>query len=101
MSATLRLTREGVGIELWRGRFDVTVDGRTVGSIELHDSIEVPVDPGPHTVRIRRGRYSSPDRPFDVGSGETVNFRCHGANIWPRWVASLAKPDLAISLRRE
>ena len=101
MSATLRLTREGFGMELWRGRFDVRVDDQIVGSVEAHDSIEVPVDPGHHTVTIQRGRYSSPARSFDLSDGGTANFRCHGANIWPRWVASLVKPDLAISLRRE
>ena len=28
MSATLRLTREGVGMELRRGRFEISVDGQ-------------------------------------------------------------------------
>lgn len=101
MSATLRLMREGIGIELWRGRYDVMVDDRNVGSLELHDSIEEPVDPGHHTLRVERGRYTSPVRDFDVSDGQSVTFRCHGANLWPRWVASLVKPDLAISLRRE
>jgi hypothetical protein len=36
-----------------------------------------------------------------VADGETVAYRCHGANLWPIFVASLVKPDLAISLRRE
>jgi hypothetical protein len=30
-----------------------------------------------------------------------VNFRCHGAGIWPIYVASIVRPDLAISLKRE
>jgi hypothetical protein len=38
---------------------------------------------------------------MELWRGETANYRCHGANIWPRFVASLVKPDLAISLRRE
>lgn len=101
MTAMLRLVREGFGIELWRGRFDVTLDGEKVGSLDLHESVETPVAPGEHTLRIERGRYSSPARSFDVSDGETADFRCHGANIWPRFVASLIKPDLAISLRRE
>lgn len=101
MSATLRLVREGVGIELWRGRFEVSVDGKNVGSFEYHDTIEAPLAPGPHTLRIRRGRYSSPAQSFDVSDGETATFRCHGAMLWPRFVASLVKPDLAISLHRE
>lgn len=101
MSATLRLVREGFGIELRRGRFDVNVDGLSVGSLEYHDTIESSIDPGPHTLRIQHGRYSSQVQSFDVSDGETVTFRCHGAMVWPRFVASLVKPDLAISLRRE
>ncbi len=101
MAATLRVTREGVGIELRRGRFDISVDGSSVGSLERHESIEIPVEPAHHTLRIRAGRYSSRDHSFDAADGEAVNFRCHGAMIWPRYVASIVKPDLAISLKRE
>lgn len=101
MSATLKLTREGIGMELRRGTFDVLVDGRSVVSIELHDTVEVPVDPGRHTIRIQAGRYSSQDHSFEVVDGEMVTFRLHGAMMWPRYVASIVKPDLAISLRRE
>ena len=36
---------------------------------------------------------------FDVSDGGVVSFRCHGAMIWPTYVASILKPDLAISLR--
>jgi hypothetical protein len=36
-----------------------------------------------------------------VADDEVVNFRGHGAMLWPRYVASIVKPDLAISLRRE
>ncbi len=101
MPATLRVTREGVGIELRRGRFDISVDGSSVGSLERHESTEIPVEPGHHTLRIRAGRYSSRDHSFDASEGEGINFRCHGAMIWPRYVASIVKPDLAISLKRE
>lgn len=101
VSATLRLVREGVGIELRRGRFDVSVDDESVSSLEFHDTVEVPVDPGHHTLRVSHGRYSSSARPFEVSDGETASFRCHGAMVWPRFVASLVKPDLAISLHRE
>jgi hypothetical protein len=101
VSATLRLTREGVGIELRRGLFEISVDGEGVGSIESHETVEMPVEPGHHALRIRAGRYSSRDHSFDVADGDVVNFRCHGAMIWPRYVASILKPDLAISLKRE
>jgi hypothetical protein len=101
LAATLRLTRQAGGIELWRGRFDVTVDGSSVGTLERQNTIETPIDPGHHTLLLRMGRYSSQPRPFDAADGEVVSFRCHGAEVWPRLVASLIAPDLAISLSRE
>lgn len=88
MAAKLRLTREGFGIELRRGRFDVLVDGESVGSIE---TVEKSLDPGDHTLRIRAGRYSSRELSFGAVDGDTVNFRCHGAMVWPRYVASIFK----------
>jgi hypothetical protein len=51
VSATLRLRREGVGIELRRGRFEIVTDGKADGSIEWHKSVEVALEPGHHTVR--------------------------------------------------
>lgn len=101
MSATLNLTREGIGTELRRGTFTVVVDGRSVGSIEPHNTLEVPVEPARHTLRIQAGRYSSRVHSFEAADGEVVTFRLHGAMMWPRYVASIVKPDLAISLRRE
>jgi hypothetical protein len=101
MAATLRLTREGSGIELRRGTFEISVDGKSVGSIDRHQTVETPVEPGHHTVQLGAGRYSSVERSFDVADGEEINFRGHGAMLWPRYVASILKPDLAISLRRE
>jgi hypothetical protein len=101
MSATLKLTREvGFAFELRRGQFDVLVDGNTVGSINYRETIERPIEPGRHDVRIRAGRYSSQDHSFDIADGEVASFRCHGASLWPRYVASIIKPDLAISLKK-
>ena len=101
MSATLKMTRDGLGIELRRGTFDVCVDGASVGQIRWQEPFEVRVEPGRHTLRINAGRYSSRDLSFDVPDGDTITFRCHGAMVWPRFVASIVKPDLAIALRRE
>jgi hypothetical protein len=100
MSATLSLTRETpMAFELRRGVFDISVDGETVGTIESHKTVEVPVEPGHHTLQIRHGRYSSRNEPFDVPDGDVMYFHCHGAMVWPTYVASIFKPDLAISLR--
>ena len=107
MSATLRLTREvsydlfGRLFELRRGRFEISLDGNDVGLLENHETLDTPLEPGHHTLRIRKGRYSSRDRSFDAAEGDVVNFNCHGAAIWPTYVASIVKPDVAISLRRE
>ena len=101
MSAMLTLKRDGVGIELRRGRFDVAVDGSTVGSIDWRQTIEVPVEPGSHTLQIRNGRYSSRSEAFDVADGQSTRFRCHGAMVWPRYLASILAPSLGISLKRE
>jgi hypothetical protein len=101
MTATLQLVREGRGIELRRGTFDVVLDGADVGSIEWHDTFDLPLDPGEHALQVTHGRFVSPTRAFRSADGEVVRFRCHGALIWPLWVASIVKPDLAISLRRE
>jgi hypothetical protein len=101
MSATLRMVRAGTGIELRRGRFEIVVDGRGVGSLERNETVEMPIEPGQHALRVQAGRYSSRDHSFDVADGEIVNFRCHGAMIWPRYLASIVKPDLAISLKQE
>jgi hypothetical protein len=100
-TATLKLTREATLLELRRGRFEIEVDGQNVGSFDLHETVETPLEPGHHTLRIRKGRYSSRDHSFNLADGEVVNFRCHGANIWPRYVASIVRPDLAIALKQE
>jgi hypothetical protein len=77
------------------------VDTNDVASIEWKEAIEVPIEPGHHTLQIKVGRYTSRIRSFDTAAGEIVDFRCNGARIWPLYVASIVKPDLAISLKRE
>ncbi len=56
MPAMLRLTRQGVGIELRRGPFDVTLDGRVVASIERGDTSEAPLEPGHRRTDTVAGR---------------------------------------------
>lgn len=61
MSATLRLTRD-VGsacFELRRGRFEILVDGKPVGSLANHDRAEIQIEPGRHNLALRKSRYSS------------------------------------------
>ncbi len=98
--AFIRLSREGVGIELLRGRFEVLVDGRRVAEVAWGETVEITVEPGEHLLQIRSGRYGSRTQRFKLRDQEVVNFRCHGAMMWPRFVVSLLKPDLGIHLSR-
>jgi hypothetical protein len=102
MVTTLQLVREkNFVMELRRNTFRVLLDGNDVGSIDSHQTIEVPIEPGHHTLQVKTGRYTSGPRPFDAADGEIVNFRCNGARTWPLYLASIVKPDLALTLKRE
>ncbi len=98
MAVTVTPSREGVGIELRRGTFDVEIDGVRVGSIRWRETKEFTVAPGTHSLQLRVRRYRSRAKSFDAIDGEVVAFRCHGAMVWPRWLASVFQPSLAISL---
>jgi hypothetical protein len=102
VTATLKVSREiGFGIELRRGRFEILVDGLPVGTVDHNQSTNIPVETGHHTLRMRKGRYSSQERVFDVADGRVVSFHCHGDKIWPTWLVSFLKPDLAIALHQD
>lgn len=101
MAATLRLVREGTIMELRHGTFRVLLDGNDVGSIERNHTIEVPFEPGQHTLQVKTGRYTSPRSSFEAGDGEIVDFRCYGGRIWPIYLASIVKTDLALTLTRQ
>jgi len=101
MSATLKLTHKTIGVEVRRGRYDVVVDGKPAGSLELNETIDVPVEPGHHTLQVRNGRNSSRSKTFDASEGETVAFRCGGKSILPIFLLSFVVPSVALSLHRE
>jgi hypothetical protein len=101
MAATLKLTHKAIGVEVRRGTYDVVLDGERAGSLELNDPIEIPVEPGHHTLQVRNGRNSSRTKTFDAAEGETVAFRCSGKSILPIFLLSFVVPSLALSLHRE
>jgi hypothetical protein len=86
---------------LLREQGSVELDGTPIGSIGHGETVEVPVEPGHHTVRLRSQRHSSPERSFDAADGQMVSFSCRAAVFWPQYVAALIKPDLWISLKQE
>lgn len=101
MPATLTVTRKTIGVEVRRGTYDILVDGKHVGSVELHGTFETPVEPGRHTLQIRNGRNSSRPKTFDAAEDEVAAFRCSGKNILPIFLLSFVVPSLAITVRRE
>ena len=101
MSATLRVTHKAIGAEVRRGPYDVLVDGKRAGSVDMNDTFETPVEPGRHTVQVRNGRNSSGIRTFDAAEGQVVGFRCTGKRFLRIFLASFVGPSLALSLRPE
>ncbi len=101
MSATLKLTHKAIGVEVRRGTYDVVVDGGRVGSIDMNESIERPVDVGHHTLQVRNGRNVSRTLAFDAAEGQVVAFRCTGKRFLPIFLLSFVVPRLALSLRPE
>ena len=100
MSATLKLTHKAIGVEVRRGTYDIVVDGHLAGSVEMNDTIEIPIEPGRHTLQVRNGRNSSRTKTFDAAESQTVAFRCTGKSFLPIFLASFVFPSLALQLRR-
>jgi hypothetical protein len=101
MSSTLTLKREATGaIELRRSPFEIVLDGKSVGSISRHQTVELPVEPGSHRLQVKTGRYSSRAKTFDAADGADITFRCNGAILWPQYVASLFAPTLGLRLHQ-
>jgi hypothetical protein len=100
MSATLKLTHKSIGVEVRRGTYDVVVDGTSIGSLAMNDTIETPLEPGRHSLQVRDGRKSSRTMSFDVADGGVVAFRCTGKSILPIFLLSFVVPSLALTLVR-
>jgi hypothetical protein len=103
---TLRRTRFGIGvgplIDKMAGEWQVIVDGTVAGTIVPQETVEVPVEPGHHTLRLKKSRrFLSPERSFDAVDGADVRFHCRSAMYWPVFLAALVKPDLWIKLEQE
>jgi hypothetical protein len=101
MAATLQVTHKAIGAEVRRGAYDVVVDGQRAGSVEMNGTLEIPIEPGRHTVQVRNGRNSSRTQTFDAAEGQTVAFRCTGKSFLPIFLASFIVPSLALQLRRQ
>jgi len=101
MSSTLKLTHKALGADVRRGAYVALVDGEPVGSVEMNETLELPVAPGSRTLQVRRGRQSSSIERFDAVDGGIVAFRCTGKRFLPIFLASFIVPSLALKLVRE
>jgi hypothetical protein len=100
VTATLKMTHKAIGVEVRRGTYEIVVDGQGAGSLEMNDTIEIPVEPGRHTVKIHSGRNCSRTQTFEAAASQTVAFRCTGKSFLPIFLASFVVPSLALQLRR-
>lgn len=108
MPATLKVDHKAIGAEVRRGPYEIVLDDRRIGAVEMNDTFEVQIDPGRHRLQVRNGRSSSRTRAFDAAEGEIVSFRCSGKGVVAipglgalAFLLSFAFPSLALSLRRE
>ena len=101
MSAKLKVTHKSIGVEVRRGSYDVVLDGTPVGSVEMNQTFEIPLELGRHTLQVRNGRKSSRTKTFEAADGETIAFRCTGKSILPIFLLSFVVPSLALTLHRE
>lgn len=104
MPATLKLTRRSLPLEnlnvVGRRPFEITLDGAVVSTVTPGETVELPINAGHHSLRLREGHRVSPVRSFDATDGETIAFACHGSWFVLIYLASFVKPDLGISLER-
>lgn len=100
MAAMLKVTHQSIGVEVRRGAYEVLLDGKPVGSVNMNKTFETTVEPGPHTLQVRSGRNTSRIKNFDALDGGTVEFRCTGKNILPLFLLSFVMPSLALVLTR-
>jgi hypothetical protein len=101
MPSTLTLERAASGaMELRRSPFEILLDGNPAGTIEHHQTVDIQVETGPHTLQVKAGRYSSRLRHFDAADGTHINFRCNSAILWPQYIASLFVPTIGLRLHQ-
>jgi ABC-2 type transport system permease protein len=100
-TATLKLSRKWGGLIDRNREWQIKIDGTAAGSIASRQTIELPVRPGRHTLRISTRRHASPERSFEASDGQVTSFWCRAAMLWPVYIAALIKPSLWITLKQD
>lgn len=58
--------------------YQITLDGKKIGKIEIGESRTFEVESGSHTIFVHAGLASSPHLIFDIAPGEKLTFLCKG-----------------------
>ncbi|HEY3843581.1 MAG TPA: ATP-binding cassette domain-containing protein [Acidimicrobiales bacterium] len=105
----MQLTRQAWGSG--RGRtWSVLIDGSVVGSISNQETIDLPIEPGRHALRVRSMRFLlSPEQSFEAAEGQVIGFSCQSKSRHPFiaqrsifWgLISLFKHDVWINLESQ
>lgn len=102
MSATLKVTDQAIGAGGVRhDPYDVEVDGKRVGSVNMNVTFEAMLAPDAYTLQVRDGRKFSRGESFDCADGDVVACRCTGKRFLPLLLASFVVPSLALVLVRQ
>ncbi|MDL9980715.1 hypothetical protein [Microbacterium candidum] len=99
MPATLTLAHTTIGAEVRRGRYDILVDGKPAGSVEMNETVDIPVEAGSHTLKVTSGKDSSPTKTFSVADGGVVRFRATGKSFLPVFLLSFVVRGLRLNLK--
>ncbi|MDA8297584.1 MAG: hypothetical protein M0004_13550 [Actinomycetota bacterium] len=104
----MKVTHTAIGAEVRRGPYDIVLDGKRIGSVEMNDTFSREIEPGHHTLQVRKGRNSSRTKHLNAAQGEIVAFRCSGKGNVPipgigaiALLWSFVSPGRALSLHLE
>ena len=85
MPATLKVTHKAIGAEVRRAAYEVEVDGRPVGSVEMNNTLEIPV-----ALVAGRGQLTGRTRSRDGGRrGRSRRRGCRSPRLVSRKVEAL------------
>lgn len=75
-------------------RYRVLLDDREAGSVKWGETLDLPIEPGAHRLRVQLDWSGSPTIPFNVSAGEVAEFVCR-----PRRAAALAIVSVIRSIK--
>lgn len=66
----------------WLRSYIVLLDGVGIGKVRNNSTIELPVNPGAHSLQLKISWCRSNVVPFSVGANETAMFECGSMNAF-------------------